>query len=420
MANNPIIPPTPAATGRGVTDTAESARSRSDPGVTAASKPERLQGLTTIDDKVFLECEMLAYASIEIIAGKIAAEMEAVTRPATDIGPVTVAETRAIATGPRLVILVDDELLAALRLFASLKLQLSLFEKGFGGVAATPTETPRMAFAAPALALAGVTAAVEGVVDLLGLFRQDTQFSGRAVSIQETALYLELAHALRAKSFEVRYPRLLTYKASVDPQPSQTILTKLFERVFDARKQAVQRLRPLLQTVATLERDILERRREFEKADATRESTLTVEIQKLEAQLADARKNLDPDLVLFENTDTQWNELQKGLSRADQASALTPMQVVARAADVLALFTPASAAYICYAKAIVAGGTMRIRRNLLQTIFHGETLEFSGGAVVSYALFDPTARVLVARTHRHLMPFRGFMEDPVAWTSVDT
>jgi hypothetical protein len=439
------------------------------------SSVKRLDGVTSIDDKVFLECEVLAYAAVGTIAAKVATEVEHAIPPgakgallavavaqdslvavanandallalarAKDAPPevvqlkgalLAVAEVKdallviadrkdallAVALNAAhtpLIVLLDDELMSAFRLFASLTLQLALFEKGFASVApVTQAMTPSIA---ASLSFSAVTGAVAGVVDLLGQFRQDTQFFGRAVSIRETALYIELAHAFRKEGFQVLYPRLLSYQALQVTQPSHATLTKLFDGVFEARQEAAQRLRPLLQSVADLEQEILDRRREFPDADAARQKVLTNELQDLDSQLVNARKHLDPDLVLFENTDAQWNELQKGLVRADEKSGHVPMQLIVRVADVLAVFMNSPHAYFCYANAVVAGGTMRIRRNLLRTLFCGDALEFSGGAVVSYALLDGNAHILAARTHRHITDFRGFPRKAPVWTNFNT
>jgi hypothetical protein len=408
MPEKPLIPVTPAADAK-----TKAAEPQGGAAADSAAKVKRLDGVTSIDDKVFLECEMLAHSAVSDIAHQIAAEAVA-AMPAVE----PVAAMPAQTAKDRTVILLDEPLVSAFQLFSALKLQLALFEKGFDGVAplaaTAPPEGLRLA-GIPGMAISTVTGAVEGVLDLLGLFRQDTQYSGRAVAIKETALYLEVAHFLRQKGFQVIYPRLLTFQAEEETQLSQTDMSQLFDGEFTARQKAAQRLRPMLVQVAGIEQEILDREREFPSATTDRQKVLTQEIQDRKARLVTARKNLDPDLVLFENTDTQWNDLQKGLATPDEKSGQVPMQLLNRAAEAIARFRTSAPAYFLYADAVVAGGTMRTKRNLWRTLFHGDAIEFSGGAVISYALFDGKARILAARTHRFMTEFRGFPDETPAW-----
>lgn len=356
---------------------------------TSTSQVKRLEGTTTIDDKVFIECEMLAHLAISRIAARIASE----------VGSRAPSKTT--------VILLDPTLISALQMFAALELQLVLLTKAFDGVAPPAQQQGPGLQALTALSIAPITAAASGVLDLLGLFRQDAQFSGRTVVIKENALYLEVARALRDSAFDVLFPRLLAFQASQTTQASQTVLTELFDPVFKARQDAAERLRPLLAETARLQTDILSREREFAEAGEERKKLLTKEIQDLKVELVAARKNLDPDLVLFENTDTQWNDLRKGLNTADAKTDLVPLHLLGRAAEAVSCFRAVEGrAIFLFAEGIVAGGTTRIRRSLLRTLFSGDGLEFSGGAIVAYGAFDGSARVIAAGTHRFLTGFQ--------------
>jgi hypothetical protein len=380
-------------------------------GQSSSSKTKRLDGITSIDEKVFLECEILAHVALSKITSKMSTEAKAAIDKARD------PSKRGDSIPPATVILLDNTLISALQLFSSLKLQSALFEKSFNGVAPlepAPRKELHKAFA-PGLAISAVTGAVGGVLDLLGLFRQDTQFSGRTVAIKETALYLEVAHALQEAGCKVLYPRLLSFQADEDAQLSEAKLTQLFDDVFRARQGAANRLRPRLQEVSGFEKDLIDREREFPTATPERQKQLTQEIQDLKARLVTARKNLDPDLVLFENTDSSWNQLQKALAIPDEKTGQVPMQLLNRAAESIERFKCSPPAYFLYAEGVVAGGTMRVRRTLWQTLFWGDGLEFSGGSVVSYALFDGKAQILTSGTHRYMTNFRSFQKDAPVW-----
>lgn len=395
--------PTPNPADKDKKAEAESGNAQSSP-----SKTKPLDGVTSIDDKVFIECEILVYGALSKIAAQVATEA---------IG----ADSSTEAPKPT-VVLLDDTLVSALQLYSSLQLQLALFEKGFNGVvpaAPPPQKSFRLAIA-PALAITSLTGAVSGVLDLLALFRQDVQFSGRTTTIKETALYLELAREIVKRGGKVLYPKLLSFQAAENVQFSQSSLSQLFDDVFKARQSAADRLRPLLQEVAGFEQEIIDREREFTGATPERQKALTQEIQDLKAHLVSARKNLDPDLVLFENTDTGWNKFQEGLSTPDANSGQVPLQLLNRAAEAIERFKNAQPAFFLYAQGIVAGGTMRIRRTLWQTLFHGDGLEFSGGAVVAYCLFNGAAEIVASGTHRYLTSFQGFPDTVSVWTDFNS
>jgi len=399
MPQDAPVPIAPAADA-----TPSPAQKPADTAASASSTSKLPEGVTTIDDKVFLECEILAYKAVSRISRQIGFEV----RAAVDVA--------APAGTPATIILLDETLASAFQLYSALIVQLGLFVRAFKSVApeGSPQEqkskTKLAAFTQVSLASKTVTGLLAGVVDLVGLFRQDTQLSGRAVSVQETALFLELARSLRFKGLKVVYPRLFGFQAQSNTSASDTGLTELFESVFSAREKAVTRLRPQLNKIAELEKEILDRQLELPTASPDRQKELTKEIDAKNAFLADARRNLDPDLVPFENTDTQWSDLQKGLHTPDGKSGQVPMQLLNRAAQSIQQFHDANPdpAFFLYAEAVVAGGTMRIHRNLWRTLFQGDGISFSGGAVVSYALFDGMAALLTSGTHRYMTPFQEF------------
>ncbi len=384
----------------------------------ASSKTKALDGITSIDEKVFLECEILSHSAISRIAERIALEADQ-----------AIARTSQAGASNPTIILLDQILVSALQVFSAVQLQLALIKKGFEEVASTAelqlalekdaddSLRPNLVGALP---VAAVTDAVAGVVDLLGLFRQDTQFTGRTAQIKETAVYLEVAHALRANGFEVIYPRLLGFQVEAKIQLSQKAVTDLFQDVFTAREHALGRLRPVLMELTRVEQEIVSREEECIDPAPDRQDVLTQGIQERKAELVKIRENLDPNLLLFKETDAQWNEMQRGLVHVDEKSGLTPMQLISRAAEAIEHFRASALSYFLYSEVAVAGGTMRIKRNLWRTLFYGDGISFSGGAVVSYALIDGKAHVLASRTHRYMTEFQTFPDDTPEWASFNS
>ena len=112
----------------------------------------------------------------------------------------------------------------------------------------------------------------------------------------------------------------------------------------------------------------------------------------------------------------------KGLNAPDAKTGQVPIQLINRAVEAVCRFkiaqseadatVPKKKAAFLYAEAIVAGGTTRIRRNLWRTLFFGDGLTFSGGAIVAYALFDGNACIVLSRTHRFMTDFENLPRAP--------
>jgi hypothetical protein len=64
--------------------------------------------------------------------------------------------------------------------------------------------------------------------------------------------------------------------------------------------------------------------------------------------------------------------------------------------------------YTLQAEVATAGGTYRTRKNLWTTMFTGDLLSYSGGAVVSYKLFNNKSEIALATTYRHATGFTKF------------
>src|ERR1051325_8421674 len=73
MAEQPVVPPRGPSGGAGDSHASGAPESkRSDSGVKGASNVTPLEGKTTIDEKMSIECEILCYQAISKIAGAIA------------------------------------------------------------------------------------------------------------------------------------------------------------------------------------------------------------------------------------------------------------------------------------------------------------------------------------------------------------
>src|SRR5262249_17818223 len=136
--------------------------------------------------KLTIECEVFSYAAVTAIARQIASEVAEVVKGAQ-------------CPPEKTIVLLDRAALSAFQLLGALDLQVGLFEKSFGGVGPEeePPPLPKRFSAIPGAAMSTITGALGGVLDLLALFRQETQLSGLAVTVRESAVLLEIAHFLR-------------------------------------------------------------------------------------------------------------------------------------------------------------------------------------------------------------------------------
>lgn len=393
MPDKPILEQEPAKK-----DTAASTAS-------SGPKVERPKGDVTVADSVFIEGQVITHAAAARIARRIGEEIQGIVHKGD------------------LVVLLDDELIASLRAHRALLLQLHLFVKAYDSIG--PAAAQLASFAAAAIAIGSATKVVESIADLAGLFGSDVQFSGRAVTVSSISFNLELAHHVRSNTdAAIYYPRIVTFEPGTRVPKSHSDLANGFGKVNVARKRAVERLRPELESMATLEKELLTLERSLaEETDAAKKKKLQSEIESKRVEVATARKLVDPDLILLENTDTQWHQLIKALNTPDETSKIPPLQRIEEAAGVNERFGAAESrpAWFLYSKIETAGGTYRVRKSLWRSLIWGDGVSFSGGVVASYGLFDKAGMLAASRTHRYLTPLTDFPDiegDPAEINSI--
>jgi hypothetical protein len=77
-------------------------------------------------------------------------------------------------------------------------------------------------------------------------------------------------------------------------------------------------------------------------------------------------------------------------------------------------------AFLLFADVVKAGGSRRVRRNLFRSLFTGDGIDFSGGAIASYGLFDDKAALLASRVHRYTVPFHEAPVDGVGFDAFNS
>jgi hypothetical protein len=406
-----------------------------------------LEGTTTVDEKVFIESETLAYFALDKVCAQIAQE---------------VYDTRAWH-----VVLLNDAMSADIQNYFAVLTELKILEKSYASLVSKQ------------LSMTGSAAAIGPAIELLGLFRESTSFSGRKFEIQERPLMAALAGKLITKKISVRMPALFPVGGVAGPdsvfanvvqplitdirrlqeqleeryslpQPDSEALpsgwqqllsalqslanrlasvqqelmklaasdtnkpgkenspadrvAELFQPVLVARRDAMGEIGPKLRQIAELDEEL----GRLEKGDPLDPAKIAMAREKI----AGLQSELRPALVLLEKTDSQFTELQNSMSKVEEKSGLSRFARLVRASEILGR---KEAAFL-YASVVSAGGAYRVSRNLLQTMFWKGNWSFSGGCIVWYTLFGADGTILASAIHRHLEPFTS-LKSPGGWRS---
>lgn len=424
MAQPPIVPPRgPAASGTPPTTPTMPASAPAESGATKSSPDVKpLEGKTTIDEKLSIECEILCYKAVRKITEQIAKEFQAYHSKAPQ---------KDDKEKPVCIIFLDETFKSALQLHQAVVLQVDLLKEGFGQILPPKAEEAAeiqiregrglAPMAAPAVVavtagIAAATALGKSVIDLLALFRTDVSYAGRSVAIKETSLVLDLAHQLCSKdTWTFLYPRLLLYQPSKETQDSAARLKLKLKGLFEERERVEEALRRLATEVAKEESTLVDRLAQDSKKRKRRGYSPSDEVSKLKQGLIEKRIQLEAQRAQFEALDAKLKALQVSLITPDQKSGVVPLHLVQQAEELLARFQDAQKdTFFLWAEVSTASGGYQIRRSLWQPLINlfskekDDGLYYSGGAIVTYAFFGGNAKVVLSGTHRYREPFTQF------------
>lgn len=371
MANSAPIPPTPAR------DDAESS---------ASSRPldARFEaGETTLDDKLAFEVEIACYqqmkALIRVMRARIDERLDIVEPKAEGEPP-----------EPVHIVFLDNALRAAFDIASTVEVQLSTLKGSYAGAAETangalrallapvPTTIRRLhEFSAlPELASVGAvapSAAMDAAVALIGALRTDTRYSGRQVVVPDYAFALALARAWDDSAVvQFHYPTLFAPPTKKRKELMEDVV-KALDAVLQERKTASEAVSSLMARVSQL-------------------GAATPEFLAAKPSLDTARDQFDAAETVFEAVSSQ-------LSKADERSGLTQLQLLERAAFVATIAKEApKRTFYLFAQVVSAGGAFRIVRNFFRSLVKADGLEHAGGCVVTFGLFDEDGRLRASDT----------------------
>jgi hypothetical protein len=328
------------------------------PASSASVAPAALSGITTIDDKVRIDVEIEAYEQLRQALGRISRQVSAsLSCPAT-------------------LAIVDGDVAQGLDLIAALPTQLRLLQAAFACV--------EQGAAAAFSSLSGADSMWTGAnlaaaLDLLSAFRQDTAFLGREVVIAPFGLAAAAAEALGGTSRRVLHPGLTVPGSggSLEPAFFADIAKVLEAR--NAAHAAYLRLASRVQSMAPGDR-----------------------------QRSAANAMLDQVRAQFDSADAVFRALDDLLTRSDPPSAVPALQCMIAADRLLSAVQSASTECVVFLhlRVLASGGSYRITRSLLQTMFTGDGATYNAGVVVGWALLDRSGTVKASGIVGRKSPFR--------------
>lgn len=259
----------------------------------------------------------------------------------TAVGRVTeTIADRIAAFKPDIVLIGGENLSASARAFDAFRERAEQLIKALESLPKDAKPAGEMA-ATESLAALGL---VKTVANLMSYFKAETNYFGRKVELGEASIYPLMARHLREKSIDVILPEIVAPRFD-DPAP-------------------------VLSVFGMIDALIAQRNRLNEHHGGEPPLHVAALLARVDAVIDGALK---PDPL---TGDTSIAQLLLG-------------------SDICRLIAEAKKPLLVSLKSIAAGGHVRTRKHLFTTIFTGDKISFSGGAVVGYFIFDlKTSRIL--------------------------
>jgi hypothetical protein len=217
------------------------------------------------------------------------------------------------------------------------------------------------------------TVVADAAVALLGALKTDTRYFGRQVVIPEQAFALALAHEWEGSpAVRFHYPTLF-----VPPTAARNNVMREFVRALDAvveqRKVASQALSRLLARVSQL--------------------------PAADTNLVAGKALLDTARDQFHAAEAVFDDFSSKLTKADDKTGLTQLQLLERAAFVKSIADRAPGhTFYLFAQVVSAGGAFRTWKNFLTMLLWGDGLEHTGGCLITFGLFDDEGTLVASDT----------------------
>lgn len=345
-------------------------------------------GTTTIDDKMAVEVQIVTHRAIGEVAGAIAERValhvgQAKAGPSSTLGSSPNTSTKTAETRPTpVVVILDQEARRLLLEFRAVAGVVGNLLYRYADLDKQWAEKPGDAVPA-SIATAGV--ALQQALGLLSFFRQDTSYFGREVKTSEFTLHSLIAGRIGSRA-TVLWPTRMSWElgsGAVRPLPTGLPLDELAT----LRATVARRLAEHAGQLAKLTTAIAELEAAIKKSGGS-------EAEKKELQgLRSKKADLDAKAPLVEAYGSLLKSTDEALISLSKTSVGEQVSLVERlqsAAWLLGRIEEAKGkgAFFLTSEAVVSGGSYRTRKNLFTTLFTGDLLSYSGGAAVSFVLFD--------------------------------
>jgi len=365
------------------------------PASPAMSAVTPLQGTTTVDDKMVFGPQRLSYASADAIAAQITSQVKK-------------------EVSGNLVIIANTALLVDFSNLQAVYLNLESLQRDYDAVssyadamnqrrAGAEREPERTGLevldsgamevvpaadaglgalgivglaAAAVTPLGPITSVIGAAIGLVSLFRQDVVYQGTVTAVDGLAFELALAARVKAAGASCVYVPDLAFIPSANPSLG-SVGDRLAD-IQDSKAKAWGAIGPVLAELVYLEAQL---------DVATREKNQTL-VDQLSSEVASLRSDLDPVTAPLNRADQKLADLQTQWNQTDATSGMTVLARLLRAEAIRKL----NPLYL-HAAIVASGGYNRISHNLFRTVFVGDGLSFTGGAIARWALLKDDGAV---------------------------
>jgi hypothetical protein len=336
-----------------------------------------LDGKTTVDDKVRFEPECLSYQSANFVAERIAQRV----REDLKGRPVVIVDTSAVtdianleASFFELRQLVDDYEALAER---AVQLHRVRSEASLDKDDTRRTKVEQVPdsgvllenFIAPIPAITAITTVLSAGIGLASLFRQDVELHGTETSVDSLTFKIALAEQLRVTtSVYIAELYLPTSRAL-----AKSDLRSQMEKVRAARAKIWGIVSPMISIIVRLDTQL----------DRAAKNKDQKKLDEVSALINALRRDLQPVTDSLKEIDNRLAALEKLWAQVDSGTGLTVLARMLRAEALRSFGAP-----LLHAAIVASGGNTRTIRNLWRTLWSGDGVSFSGGAVARWALLD--------------------------------
>ena len=416
-------------------------------------------GSVTTDQAGFVESQMLAQEAAREITDRLSKFLRARTFSVTSTSG---GKQHAQIVCAETLVIYNSSDITTLALYSSVLDQLKSFQREFeekhGEAGSLLLETdpkdPQKSIAPAVLAAPGIaTGLIKSVAELVNLFRTDTEFKNKNITITEDMIVSYLIHSFNEEGKTKRnakaaacsklpaifYPAL--YPPNLLAASGDSELIKIIRALGDAKATAkadVGLLDARIKLIEGIAANIENKgKKEKEKAAKEKEKAalkdprcrkkscqeLAQAIEKLQGEITkldDAIKNAKvADLDLFAREHEEWlrklkllkaqtefliesaDQVTLKLNTPDDATKLTAMAQLLRAERLAQVLNQDTS--FTLRVAATANGTTKIKKNL----FVDAKVRHSAGANLVYQLFDRTGRVVMGDTMQFYYDYKS-------------